>query len=108
MLFPFLIFDKKLSPILLYGCPLWGVPKTDNTVKLQVSELPNVDKKDFIVEMLASINCNISSGDIASFRTYTKNNEISVSLHDPVWKNKIVQNVLFNHFILTNNEMGGQ
>ena len=21
------IFDKKVSPILLYGCPLWGVPK---------------------------------------------------------------------------------
>ena len=42
--------------------------------------------------MLACINCNISSDDIASFRTYTKNNEISVSLHDPVWKNKVVQN----------------
>ena len=60
------IFDKKISPILLYGCPIWGVPKTENTIKLQFDVLPDDDKKDFVTKSLQMITCDICASDISS------------------------------------------
>ena len=62
------IFDKKITPILLYGCPMWGVPQIKNILKLQVEELPSEDKKSFIVNAFSCIGCHISKEDIASIR----------------------------------------
>ena len=61
-------------------------------MKIQVDELPDVDRKDFIIQVLASVNCNIKHSDIASFRSYVKKNEIVVSFHDPILRNTIIQN----------------
>ena len=34
------IFDKKIEPILLYGCPIWGVPQCNNYLRLHSASIP--------------------------------------------------------------------
>ena len=29
------LFDKQIEPILLYGCPLWGMPSSNCTIKIR-------------------------------------------------------------------------
>ncbi len=81
-------------PILLYGCPIWGVPHVKNVIKLQVDQLPVNDKKEFVVNILNCIDCNISKDDIASIRAYTKNKELLVEVHDPILRNRIAYNAM--------------
>ncbi len=88
------LFDKKIMPILLYGCPIWGVPHVKNVIKLQVDQLPVNDKKEFVVNILNCIDCNISKDDIASIRAYTKNKELLVEVHDPILRNRIAYNAM--------------
>ncbi len=61
-----------------------GVPKTENTIKLQVDELPDDDRKDFLFKTLSSITSDLQYSDISSFRTYVKKNEIVVTFHEPI------------------------
>ena len=103
------LFDKKISPILTYGCTIWGVPQVRNVVKLQVNQLPTGDKKDFVLNHLNCLGCNISKEDVASVRTYVKNNEITVDLYDPVLRNRIAMlakktPVSFNVFVWDDNK----
>ena len=40
------LFDKQIEPILLYGCPIWGMPSSNCTVKVKGDCLNNTRLKD--------------------------------------------------------------
>ena len=60
------LFDKQIEPILLYGCPIWGMPSSNCacTVKVKGDCLNNTRLKDNLhnlFEHLGHANININS-----------------------------------------------
>ena len=58
------LFDKQIEPILLYGCPIWGMPSSNCTVKVKGDCLNNTRLKDNLhnlFEHLGHANINIIS-----------------------------------------------
>ena len=76
------LFDKQISPILLYGCPLWAISDQYCAVKISmdVNDIP-ANKMSFIKDLFVSLNVNLSSSEIISIRTNQKG-DIFVRLKD--------------------------
>ena len=47
------LFDKQIVPILLYGCPVWCVPKTQNLIYLE-GQPENLNTRNIVNSMLSS------------------------------------------------------
>ncbi len=67
------LFDKQISPILLYCCPLRAITEQYSTVKISmdVGDIP-ANKMSFIKDLFVSLNVNLSSSDIISIWTNQK------------------------------------
>ena len=37
------MFDKRISPVLLFGCPIWGVPTHKFSIKVCIKGIPEKD-----------------------------------------------------------------
>ena len=48
------LFDKQIVPILLYGCSIWGVPKTHNLIYLE-EQPENINTRNAVANMLKDI-----------------------------------------------------
>ena len=78
------LFDKSISPILLYGCPIWGMPECKNVINMKFSKLPNSNVKSFVCEKLNSISCNFNYDDIVISRINRENESVNIKLVDPI------------------------
>ncbi len=84
------MFDKRISPVLLFGCPIWGVPLHRFSIKLSVNTIPETDVKSWLVDVLHSISERVTEKHIKSYRVYRKKNEIFVEFNDLSTKSSVV------------------
>ncbi len=73
------MFDKRISPVLLFGCPIWGVPTYRFSIKICVDTIPDSDVKPWLVELLQRFSDRVTGNDIKSYRVYRAKNEIEES-----------------------------
>ena len=64
------LFDKQIEPILLYGCPLWGMPSSNCTIKIRGGDIKDGRLRETLQSLFASLG---SDGlDIISCRFHKK------------------------------------
>ena len=88
------IFKKQVSPILTYGCPLWIMPKTNNSldISMRLDRYANVQVKQ-LLEHLLDKPVNITKSII-----HRSLNTVSVTLgnwEDKQYVLKLIQNKPF-------------
>ena len=77
------LFDKYLSPILLYGCSIWGIPKSFKLIYLIEQPENNDTRKTVTRALTASCGYNIgfSSAKRVGKRCATKSRPILINLN---------------------------
>ena len=77
------LFDKYLSPILLYGCSIWGIPKSFKLIYLIEQPENNDTRKTVTRALTASCGYNIgfSSAKRVGKRCATKSGPILINLN---------------------------
>lgn len=78
------LFDKSISPILLYGCSIWGMPENRNIISMKFDKIPMTNVKSFVCEKLNSISCNFEYDDIIISRINRETETINIKLFEPV------------------------
>ena len=86
------IFDKRIDPILTYGCPIWGSPICKNIVKLKFDNIPTDQIKHFVCEKLKLLDVFLRYDDVNVIRTMREASQIFVSIKDPVSMFRILSN----------------
>ncbi len=84
------MFDKRISPVLLYGCPIWGVPTYKFSIKLCIEGIPDKDVKTWLLEVLKSFSDGILATDIKSYRAYRSKNEVFIDFNSIGVKSRII------------------
>ncbi len=74
------IFDKQISPIMLYGCPIWALPDVNRYIQVE-----NDKPLDwFVYKQLSALLKEVSGRDIPFHKTYIPvdrvNNKVVVQL----------------------------
>ncbi len=85
------LFEKQLSPILLYGCSIWGIPDRVNYIKIKSQtpfETQNI--RNEIFTLFKHVGANFKNEDLLFVRRNTTKNEISVKLTDDACKQEIM------------------
>ena len=49
------LFDKQIQPILLYGCPLWGMPPSNCTKKIRGGDIKDGRLRETLQSLFASL-----------------------------------------------------
>ncbi len=84
------MFDKRISPVLLFGCPIWGVPTYRFSIKVCVNSIPDNDVRTWIVELLQTFSERVTSNDIKSYRVYRAKNEIFIDFNSLSMKSSVL------------------
>ncbi len=84
------LFDKQIEPILLYGCPIWGIPSSNCTIRIKNMGINTKHLKKEIKLPLEAIN--IMDIDIVSCRFCKSRDDTLVTLNNIVDKIKILDN----------------
>ena len=78
------LFDKQIEPILLYGCPLWGMPSSNCTIKIRGIDIKDGRLRETLQSLFASLG---SDGlDIISCRFHRKEEVAFVTLGNILYK----------------------
>jgi len=91
------LFDKQIEPILLYGCPIWGLPSSNSTIRLKCDSINTKQLKNDIYLLLRAID--ITDIDIISCRYCKSRDDTLITLNNIVDKIKILDN--FSKFPVT-------
>ncbi len=84
------MFDKRISPVLLFGCPIWGVPTHRFSVKLCIEGIPDKDVKTWLLGVLKTFSDSLLATDIKSYRVYRTKNEIFIDFSSIESKSRII------------------
>ncbi len=84
------MFDKRISPVLLFGCPIWGVPTHRFGVKLCIEGIPDKDVKTWLLGVLHIFSDSISATDIKSYRVYRNKNEVFIDFSSIEIKSRVI------------------
>ncbi len=84
------MFDKRISPVLLFGCPIWGVPINKFSIKVCIEEIPDKDIKIWLIGVLKTFSHDITAADLKSHRVYRSKSEIFVEFNSIDIKSKII------------------
>lgn len=90
------LFDKSVSPILLYGCPIWGLPENKNVITMKFEKIPNNNIKSFVCENLKKISCNFVYDDIKVSRIMRESESVQIKFEDSVTMFCILESYLKN------------
>ena len=85
------IFDKQIAPILLYGCPLWGVTESSYHVKIKLSDVTIRNTRRTVKDIFQQIGADIKDRDIVLTRLYREKQEICVRLRNVSNRNEIMR-----------------
>ena len=72
------LFDKQIEPILLYGCPIWGMPSSNCTIKVKGDNINSSKLRENIGQTFDFLG--ITNADIVSCRFYKKDEVAFVTL----------------------------
>ncbi len=84
------MFDKRISPVLLFGCPIWGVPTHKFSIKLCIGGIPDKDVKIWLLEVLNSFSDGVLASDIKSYRVYRSKSEVFIDFNSIGIKSRII------------------
>ncbi len=91
------LFEKQLSPILLYGCSVWGIPDRMHYIKIKSEVLTNVDNiRKAIVNLFNHIGVDFVNEDLLLVRRNKAQNEVCIKVSDLESKNKIISKLQSN------------
>ena len=62
------MFDKQISPILLYGSPIWGIPDHDRYINLRVGSIDTQVKKQSQTLINRYLNRHVQLDEVKGFR----------------------------------------
>ena len=74
------IFDKKIAPILLYGCPIWGIRPRKEQISIKLQTITG-NAKEGIMECFKTIGSTIKSDDFQVIRVYRDKGEAIVKIN---------------------------
>ncbi len=85
------LFEKQLSPILLYGCSLWGIPDRMNYLKIKSDILMDVDNiRKAVINLFHSSGVNFVNDNLLLIRRNRAKNEICIKVTDIACKREIL------------------
>ncbi len=85
------LFDKMISPVLLFGCPLWSLPQINTVIKVQTSDIPLQNVKGWVISNLKELYPALNENSVKSIRTYRSKNEIAIEMENPMIKNCVLE-----------------
>ncbi len=93
------LFDKQLSPILLYGCSLWGIPDQMHYLKIKCDVLMDVDNiRKAIINLLNMAGVNFANDNLLLVRMNRAKNEICIKVTNIRCKCEILSNYKQSQF----------
>ena len=72
------LFDKQIEPILLYGCPIWGMPSSNYTIKVKGDNISSSKLRESLGHIFEFLG--VTNIDIVSSRFYKKGEVANVTL----------------------------
>ncbi len=87
------LFDKMISPVLLFGCPLWSLPQINSMIRVQISEIPVLNVKGWGLSNLKELYPALNDHSVKSIKTHRSKNEIVVEMENPTIKNCVLEHL---------------
>ncbi len=84
------LFDKQIEPILLYGCPIWGIPSSNCSIRLKYNKIETKQLKKQVHIHLEAIDA--SQANIVSCRYCKSSGEVSETLSNIMDKIIVLNN----------------
>ena len=72
------LFDKQIEPILLYGCPIWGMPSSNYTIKVKGDNISSSKLQESLGHIFEFLG--VTNIDIVSSRFYKKGEVAFITL----------------------------
>ncbi len=85
------LLDKQIQPILLYGCPIWGFPSSNCSIRFKYDNFNTKHLKKQMYTFLESLN--ISNIEIVSCHYVKSSDDVVITLKNIMDKIEIFKNL---------------
>ncbi len=84
------LFDNIISPVLLFGFPIWSLPQVNTAIKVQIFDIPEQKVKEWAISNLKELYPALEEDSVKSMKNIPLKNEFVVEFKDQVIKNYIL------------------